>query len=82
MAPRPDPLEFLTQQPFASRLLMAENKNVAGDSYGNVGSAVAVQIRHRRKQGVRGGSKPPLGLKRSVAVSEKHRTVTGESVRS
>jgi hypothetical protein len=59
---------------------MAENYNVAGDSYGKVGMAVAVQIRYRRKQGVRGGSKPPLRLERSVAVSEQHRNVTGEWV--
>jgi len=58
---------------------MAENYNVAGDSYGKVGSAVPVQIRHRRKQSVP-GSKPPLGLKGSVAVSEQHRNVIGEWV--
>ena len=61
---------------------MAENYNVAGDSYGKVGNAVALQIRDRRKQGVRGGSKPPLGLESPVAVAEQHRNVTGESVRS
>ena len=60
---------------------MEENYNVAGDSYGKVGSAVPVQIRHRRKQSVL-GSKPPLGLKGSVAVAEQHRNVTGEAVRS
>jgi hypothetical protein len=60
---------------------MAESYNVAGDSYGKVGAAVVVQIRHRRKQSVR-GSESPLGLKGSVAVAEQHRNVTGESVRS
>ena len=60
---------------------MAENYNVAGDSYGKVGNAVALQIRHRRKQGVR-GRKPQLGLERSVASSEEHRNIYGEPVRS
>jgi len=60
---------------------MAENYNVAGDSYGKVGSTVAVQIRHRRKQRVR-GSKPPLGLESPIAVAEQHRNIYGESVRS
>jgi hypothetical protein len=50
---------------------MAENYNVAGDSYVKVGSAVAIQIRHRRKQG-KLGSKPPLGLESPVAVAEQH----------
>ncbi|MDO8700722.1 MAG: hypothetical protein Q7J56_03625 [Deltaproteobacteria bacterium] len=59
---------------------MAENDNVAGDSSCKIGSAVAVQIGDCRKQSVP-GSKPPLGLKGSVAVSEQHRTVIGESIR-
>jgi hypothetical protein len=60
---------------------MAENYNVAGDSYGKAGSSVAIQIRDRRKQSIL-GSKPPLGLESAVAVSEQHRNVTGEPVRS
>ena len=60
---------------------MEENYNVAGDSYGKVGSAVPVQIRHRRKQSVP-GSKPPLGLESPVASSEEHRNIYGEPVRS
>ena len=59
---------------------MAENYNVAGDSYGKVGSTVAIQILHCRKQRVRGGSKPPLRLESPVAVAEQHRNVTGEWV--
>ena len=58
---------------------MAENYNLAGDSYGKIGSAVTVEIRHRRKQG-KLGSKPPLGLESPVAVGEQHRNVTGEWV--
>jgi hypothetical protein len=63
-------------------LLIAENYNVTGDSYCEIGSAVTVEIRHYRKQGVRGGSKPPLRLESPVAVAEKHRNVIGEPVRS
>ena len=70
----------MNEQPSVSRLLTAQNYNVAGDSYGKVGNAVAVQIRDRRKQSVL-GSKPPLGLESPVAVSEKHGNVIGEPVR-